>query len=424
MAVIEAREPDVRIEPDGRRPLAPSEVPSESQAAARKVPDEMPQWLWLLPGAGLVAIVLYAFVDGFFTASSLRVLAVAGLSGGAALMVGALLGFLFGIPRTLQGERPPDVLEPAGNGRPEYRVNTNLEQISDWLTKILVGVGLVQLGSIIDSVGGLANHVGAALGEAAAGPAFALAVLVYFFVGGFLLAYLWTRLNLTGAFARAEAAAMRSYVDDRLEGMAKDVDERIVGVENEVEEQRRRDVEALSLVERQLDPQAPTVNATELDATVAAASPAVKIQVFLRAREQRAGSWRQDLVRMERTIPVFEALIASDSEHRFHRHFAQLAFALKDSRQPDYEKAISLLTEAIHIRGSAGFSSYEFNRAHCRIRLDAQTGDDPARQPLIIADLRAAATSSFWLGNIATPDGEFMVWLARQGITLDALRQP
>lgn len=214
------------------------------------------------------------------------------------------------------------------------RVNTNLEQISDWLTKILVGVGLVQLGSIIDSVSRLADYVGAPLGDAAAGPAFALSVLVYFFVVGFLLAYLWTRLNLTGAFARAEASAMRSYLDDRLDTMAKDVDERIVGVKNEVEDQKRRDVEALSLVERQLDPQAPGVNATELDGAVAAASPAVKIQVFLRAREQRASSWRQDLPRVERTIPVFEALIASDSEHRFHPHFAQLAFALKDSRPP------------------------------------------------------------------------------------------
>ena len=96
-----------------------------------------------------------------------------------------------------------------------------------------------------------------------------------------------------------------------------------------------------------------------------------------------------------------------------------------ERRQPDYEQAISLLTEAIRIRGGAGFStSYEFNPAHCRIRLDAQTGDDPAREPLIIADLRVAARSGFWLRNIAAPNGEFMVWLARHGLTPNELRQP
>src|SRR6185503_13654313 len=51
--------------------------------------------------------------------------------------VGALLGFVFGIPKTLQSNAPP-----AADGKAAYQVNTNLEQISDWLTKMLVGVGL------------------------------------------------------------------------------------------------------------------------------------------------------------------------------------------------------------------------------------------------------------------------------------------
>lgn len=81
-------------------------------------------------------------------------------------------------------------------------MNTNLEQISDWLTKILVGVGLVQLGSIVDSLGDLADYIAEALGGGPAGAPFALALVMYFTVAGFLVAYLWTRLNLTGAFAR------------------------------------------------------------------------------------------------------------------------------------------------------------------------------------------------------------------------------
>ena len=73
---------------------------------------------------------------------------------GASLMVGALIGFLFGIPRKLQDEQ--GVASDIGSQEEFdsrvvsalYGGNTNLEQISDWLTKILVGVGLTQISSL------------------------------------------------------------------------------------------------------------------------------------------------------------------------------------------------------------------------------------------------------------------------------------
>ena len=74
---------------------------------------------------------------------------------GASLLFGALLGFLFGIPRTLQQDKPEKKPPNGGDGNKEqeengtsYRANTNLEQISDWLTKILVGIGLTQIGKL------------------------------------------------------------------------------------------------------------------------------------------------------------------------------------------------------------------------------------------------------------------------------------
>ena len=65
----------------------------------------------------------------------------------AALALGGTVGFLFGIPRVSQSEvdeasGPGSGAEPAGGeaskGKTSYRqrVNTNLEQISDWLTKM------------------------------------------------------------------------------------------------------------------------------------------------------------------------------------------------------------------------------------------------------------------------------------------------
>jgi hypothetical protein len=417
MTTVAESEPVSAAEPNGRGTL---DVGREAALLPR---DEMPRWLWWLAPAGLGAVLAFALAQGFFTSDSLTALSVGALTAGSALMVGALLGFLFGIPRTLQGERPPDVLEANGGGTaPEYRVNTNLEQISDWLTKILVGVGLVQLGAIIDALGDLADYIAAGLGDIAAAAAFALGVVVYFAVAGFLLAYLWTRLNLTGAFARAESAAMRTWVDRKLDTIKQNVDERIVGVEQEVAEQQERDVRALSLLERQLDPQSPMVPQTQLDTAIADASPSVKIQLFFRANETRNRTWRKDRALMERTIPIFEALIAADPEHRFHRHFGQLGFALKDKREPDYPRAIEMLSEAIRIRGRGGYRAYEYNRAEAIIRLGGDAELDQAQVDQVVADLRVAIGNSYWENLIVDPNGPFEAWLARHGLTVADLR--
>lgn len=74
----------------------------------------------------------------------------------AASLLGYTLGFLFGIPRIVQ--RQPD--KPAGQSgdapisqsekRQLFTTNTSLEEISDWLTKIIIGLGLVQFKMITD----------------------------------------------------------------------------------------------------------------------------------------------------------------------------------------------------------------------------------------------------------------------------------
>jgi len=127
-------------------------------------------------------------------------LAVAALVAAGAFVAGGLLGFLFGIPRSLAGPEGAD--DKAGAGT--YRPNTNLEQISDWLTKILVGVGLVQATTLARHAGDLVTFLGPALGGDALGESFAGATLVVFSVSGFLTFYLITRLYLGRAFASAD----------------------------------------------------------------------------------------------------------------------------------------------------------------------------------------------------------------------------
>src|SRR5690348_6489679 len=91
--------------------------------------------------------------------------------GVAALFIGGLLGFVFGIPRTLQDIHAElktldqDVSQIGRDHGIDYRANTNLEQISDWLTKILVGVGLTQVTVIPSKLQQVADAAAPALGN-------------------------------------------------------------------------------------------------------------------------------------------------------------------------------------------------------------------------------------------------------------------
>jgi hypothetical protein len=164
-------------------------------------------WDWGLDlGIGLGAIFLVVY--GLVQSNRLESIAIALLLAGAALAIGVLIGFLFGIPRTLQQSGLTALGSTPASSAPVQTlgVNTNLEQISDWLTKIIVGVGLVQLTQFPASFQRLANYFSTAFGSSVPG-AIVAGIILYFGIFGFLLGYLWTRLYLTGEFSRAEREA-------------------------------------------------------------------------------------------------------------------------------------------------------------------------------------------------------------------------
>lgn len=69
----------------------------------------------------------------------------------AAFVVGALLGFIFSVPRVLaRGATGGDA--PTGDGRRLLETNSNLERISDWLTTLLVGAGLTQISRLGEGI--------------------------------------------------------------------------------------------------------------------------------------------------------------------------------------------------------------------------------------------------------------------------------
>lgn len=164
--------------------------------------------LTLIMLIGLFVIAAYSFK----TPNWLKVSSILIMITGASVLLGALLGFLFGIPRSSQIETASSASTTSGQGTsqgathrgPDYRPNTNLEQISDWLTKILVGVGLTQITVAPQRFRELAEIISHDLPGTEVNPSLLIALILFYSISGFLFCYLWTRLFLPGALITAE----------------------------------------------------------------------------------------------------------------------------------------------------------------------------------------------------------------------------
>jgi hypothetical protein len=157
---------------------------------------------------GIFLGAVFLFIYGWVRSNRWESITIALLIAGAALAIGVLIGFLFGIPRTLQQERQsqPATAQQGPSGQ-SLGVNTNLEQISDWLTKIIVGVGLVQLTKLPAKFQQFADYLSTAFGTSGVPSAIVASIILYFGILGFLLGYIWARLYLTREFSRAEREA-------------------------------------------------------------------------------------------------------------------------------------------------------------------------------------------------------------------------
>ncbi|MDJ0600340.1 MAG: hypothetical protein QNJ37_16050 [Crocosphaera sp.] len=160
-------------------------------------------FLCLLP-LGYLFIVLYLFSAQSWQ-KALSAFGIIGAVASASLVIGFLLGFLFGIPKIIKVNKSLSELDKPASALP-IENNTNLEEISDWLTKILVGVGLTQLQgilkfiklNIVDNIapGFDLSYHGTETNSHASPIAISITIgnLIYFFVSGFIIGYLWTVL--------------------------------------------------------------------------------------------------------------------------------------------------------------------------------------------------------------------------------------
>jgi hypothetical protein len=134
----------------------------------------------------------------------------------ACTLSGALLGFLFAVPKRIRSPQPQSIAPPlpgatgtekslgAAARAAHYDANSSLEEISDWLTKIIVGVGLVEAKAIAGALGVAGGAVGVGVYQLPANGASSVvsgvATIIAFAVTGFLISYLWFRQNLMKAW--------------------------------------------------------------------------------------------------------------------------------------------------------------------------------------------------------------------------------
>jgi len=168
----------------------------------------------------LLPLLLLALIALLCKGVGTRAICAMLLWSAACLCAGGTVGFLFGIPKS-GSPRPHQLDASATDAEPaaamekgsesSTRPNTNLEEISDWLTKIIVGLTLVHLQDIEKRVQGISANAAASFAAAPSSSdiSFATALIATFSTMGFLAGYLYTRLFIQGAFARSDGELRR-----------------------------------------------------------------------------------------------------------------------------------------------------------------------------------------------------------------------
>jgi hypothetical protein len=322
-----------------------NEAPELSRGAAiyHRALDKL---LWCVAFGILAMLTIATRTEHWVEGIVARAIGYGILIAGAAFISGVLLGYLFGL-------RPTDNSQKSTGQAPGAHPQTNLAEIADWLTKIILGAGLVQLTSMPGPIWKFANLIALGVVEdprvETPNPAIALAIMAFFSTCGLLYGYLWTRYE----------DAVTSY--------------------------GAGDTAAAALVNVWLNAHPAPDDQTRLNMmdAVKNASSTARMRIFLQAEEYRKSSTEDA---NERSLPVFQALVEADSEGVFHRNRSQYALALMGKKKDpktsgdDWSRAHSLLNDAIRIRDRSGepaWREYEFARAVCQIKLDSSFTNDP-----------------------------------------------
>jgi hypothetical protein len=222
-----------------------------------------------------------------------------------------------------------------------------------------------------------------------------------------------------------------AVVDRALSQTITALQQRTEEVEARVQQQKYQEVldaKAFEYVDQQLSNTLEPVPSEVLIENIKNASTVALESIFQVARESRHTSRREHKKGLiERTIPIFQGLLASHYGSRRHRYHAQLGYALKDQENPQWDEARDALERAIDLTKEAGEKVppiYMFNWAQCAIELDNRANrlrpaDHQTCAQIIKAlqqgcrfyRLREAVTAEVWVRD----------WLERNHIPLDEI---
>jgi hypothetical protein len=264
--------------PDPKSDKTPDDHKSETDSER-----DRPPWKVLAAYLGTATIVLILLA---WSMASARVLFTELLVAAGAIAVGALVGFLFGMPRAPNASADDD--SSGSDGPVRYRPSNNLEQVSDWLTKLLIGVGLVE----VKQLGSVLNRIGVAVDLSLSGSVAGInvitqVVIVIFVLLGFVCSFLWTRIY----YARLQTLADSDILNSLREkvGLYR---RKLVEEKKDKDEVEKR-AKALAAGELPNKPPKPPEKAAGVAPTDAITLPA-EIQQKLTEFENSPADWDRD----------------------------------------------------------------------------------------------------------------------------------
>jgi hypothetical protein len=156
-------------------------------------------WLAFLALAMLLGGTAWIWIYAFSTRGShCSYIGVGMLTAMAALLTGFFAGFLVGVPKVVSSGQVHVAIGA-------FSPSTNLAEISDWLTKLLLGAGLVSLthlgrpiGKLIDDVAsGLHSQASQASTIQAAKVVAGAAMLGFAVLGGYIVTSTWYQKKIS-----------------------------------------------------------------------------------------------------------------------------------------------------------------------------------------------------------------------------------
>ncbi len=155
--------------------------------------------------------------------------ATALLWAGGCWALGMTVGFFFAVPSQTSSPQTQislpksDESNPTASGSNPILPTANLEAVADWLTKIIVGLLLVNLKEIAPHLRAIARYLASGLGGNEKEP-FAFALIVYFFTIGFLVGFIRARSLLRTQSASSVLNVYAGLADQMQRDIAKQID--------------------------------------------------------------------------------------------------------------------------------------------------------------------------------------------------------